>query len=310
MVPTLIEPMTLAPGESRIIDIYVRPWGMCADGSCGGGKVKIDGQFSDFSDGFACAGFIAAADTTAPPTFEWPDAGSAIGILPPIDPPLGIMTIGGTPDGMAGFAVDLLPIPEPQLTVNGDPFLTGQVQLFTELISPNHGRTQVQFIPPPSQPFNVDSFFDVVFEITVEENPTGDPVNPVVTHLHHHAGAPTGAENTAPFGVGRVDLQNRDTGNSQGLFELMPQLSAVGINSTGERIGMFFELIEMFPRPDGTGFIFHVAGQMLPSKAQSFQAFELSFDMCGFASLVPQGGFIFQDSFESGNTSAWSNDVQ
>jgi hypothetical protein len=66
----------LDPGEQITIDVIARPWGGCANGSCGEATVILDGFFSDSTEGFACAGAVVANDTSREPDFICPGSGS------------------------------------------------------------------------------------------------------------------------------------------------------------------------------------------------------------------------------------------
>ena len=69
--------IVLDPGEERIISVIARPWGTCANGSCNEATVVLDGNFSDQSQGFACAGAVVGADTNQVPDFQCPGSGMA-----------------------------------------------------------------------------------------------------------------------------------------------------------------------------------------------------------------------------------------
>lgn len=74
--PTISKTIVLGPGESTVVDIITRSWGMCADGSCGESNVFASGTFSDGSPVSACATGVHVVDDDVPPTFAWPDSGA------------------------------------------------------------------------------------------------------------------------------------------------------------------------------------------------------------------------------------------
>jgi hypothetical protein len=74
-VPVISRSLVLCPGESREIAIVSRSWPMCANGSCGEQRVRVTGMFSDGSITGACLGVGHLVQTSAPPTFQWPDSG-------------------------------------------------------------------------------------------------------------------------------------------------------------------------------------------------------------------------------------------
>lgn len=82
--PTLKREIILAPCEWIEVDVIVRPWGMCANGSCGSVTVELDGHFADstMSQGRACTTAVVAVDSRVPPQFVWPDSGVITQVVP------------------------------------------------------------------------------------------------------------------------------------------------------------------------------------------------------------------------------------
>ncbi len=83
--PELNREIILGPCEWVEVDVITRPWGMCANGSCGSLSLVLDGRFSDRTDGIACASAVVAVDTSARPSFSWPDSGAVTTVNPDRD---------------------------------------------------------------------------------------------------------------------------------------------------------------------------------------------------------------------------------
>ena len=109
--PIIRRPMLLAPCEWVEVDIITRPWGMCANGSCGNQTLTLRGRFSDGTNGLACASAVVALDNNKPPQFQWPDSG-VVGTVCPIPGVPGLQAGASLPptlvgvDGGHGVAVD------------------------------------------------------------------------------------------------------------------------------------------------------------------------------------------------------------
>lgn len=286
----------LEPGEATLVTLFSRPWGMCADGSCGRATLQLEGSFSDASPGLACSGVVTAADTSRGPGSACDDSGEVVQILPPADP-LGL-TIAGSPE----LGIDLeiaLRLLEILLAENGAP---AQAALpFSGTLTPERGRIQVQF----AESFAIDSFFDVSFrlEIAVDGDPTA-----VASTSGGTSGAPRGFESTAPFVAPTVRIESLEGAGLLGHFAPVVQVSAIGIDNVGERRLLSFQGIELSPLPDGTGIGGQLTGgEVEPGAGDSLDAIELAFDLRGFVSPEPQSFLIFEDGFESGNISRWSN---
>ena len=303
-IPTLVEPLDLAPGEFVDVDVFTRPWGMCADGSCGRAKLTVAGDFSDVTAGLACAGFVTAADVLVPPTYAWPDAGEVLEPQPPPSPDT--TTVRGEPrpgdekdiDLMTGpidLVVDGLPVPIPEIP-------------FSDLVNPTLGRTQVQLFDGGTT-FEVDSFFDIAYEIELAPS-QGETFDVELRQLDLIGSAPTGFEEISPSAMALVALgQAGSPFQVDSFFDVAYQIQVVGIDNQNERRPIRFQNREMTARTDGTGFRVRLGGgQVTAGTGNELLALELIQDFRGFASEVEQGslGEIFTDGFESGNVSAWS----
>ena len=56
----------LAPGESTIVEVGIRSYGQCADGSCSESTMRVEGTFGDGAPALACAGMSLIVDTSVP----------------------------------------------------------------------------------------------------------------------------------------------------------------------------------------------------------------------------------------------------
>ena len=227
------KPITLLPGEVRDIDVVVRSWGMCANGSCGESTAVADGLYSDGTDGFACAGTLNFVDTGAPPQFEWQDAGSA-GLVQPLPfPPFGLDLFGQpSPDQLFGW-VNV--IPQSSFQVDSD---LGPVPVIPQIdpipLDPNYGRLQSQLQLLKPQPFNVDSFFDIAFRIQFQPSPTGEPlIQPELLSMDLVGGAPAGFEHIAPMAMGALQLTPQDPTSPPSIGDIFYQVSGRAILESG-----------------------------------------------------------------------------
>lgn len=307
-LPMITEPILLPPGQFIEVDAFARPWGMCADGSCGRAKVLLDGTFSDGSSGIACSGFVSAADTTVPPQYLWPDSGQTLFFQPPQNPQLGLLTGFGELLPKLGVMIDMLTLP-PQLAIDGQPPLPLPPQMFSEPVNDGWGRTHAHFEDAKGL-FNVDSFFDITYRIEFQPTP-GEPFETELLDLHLAPGAPTGFADQAPFGVGQLGIRPPGEPDFIGFLELMPQVSGLAFDDQGEARDLIFQIVEMSPSGDGVDL--HLRGQVAPGSGQVIVALDLFQDFRGY--LATQIALpcpeceVFMDGFEGGNTLAWSNSV-
>ena len=217
ILPTIDRDIVLAPGEEKEIDVVVRPWGMCADGSCGRLTLELEGVFADGSRGLACAGAIVAADTLARPQYVWADSGAVSRVNAadkllrfshnptPTAPPRTVQT-----EIVAMNLVSVEPIP-----------WNGETQ--TVPLGPEHGRFVSQLQGEPVESFNVDSFFDIEYRIDLgESDPPPVPIEMLSMDLI--PGAPSGFENTAPLGMGTARLPPSGNFNVDSFFDIVYQV--------------------------------------------------------------------------------------
>ncbi len=302
VIPLITQPILLPPGQFVDIDIFARPWGMCAGGSCSRAKVVLEGDFTDMTPGLACAGFITAADSQVPPSYQWPDAGQ-VAQVDPGGPP-NLITLAGQPLPGSFASVDFATA-QAQLIVDEIPAQLPP-NFFSAPVDPERGRTQIQFVDP--QGFPIDSFFDVILEIDLFPSPD-QTLETELIEMNLIAGAPTDFENIAPAGHGLMRLSDQQF-ESDSFFDITYQITVEGIDETEDRRELTFQNIGIQRREDGSGFqVVLQGGTVADGAGNQLQAVELSQDFRGFLSEFPQGQppLIFEDGFESGDVSAWSS---
>jgi hypothetical protein len=292
-IPVKLQELGLAPGESFFVTVRSRHWGMCADGSCGRSTLTLDGFFSDATAGLACSGFVTAADTSRPPSYACDDSGDTVQFPPPPDPLK--LTSVVTPRPGLDLEIDL-EVTQSSLTVDGFP--ANAAIPFSGLLDPDRGRIQLQF----AESFAVDSFFDIGLraqflssseELTVVGN--------------WQAAAPTGFESQAPLATAQVRVESNTSSELLGFFQPGIQVSAVGIDNLGERRPLSFEEILFVVLPGGDGIDIVLGdGTVGPGGGTGLDAIELAMDQRGFMAPEAQSSVVFEDGFESGNTSRWS----
>ncbi len=293
--------VVLLPGGTTILQIVSRPWGMCADGSCGRHDLLLDGEFSDTDAGFGCSTFVTAADTSMPSGYECDDGGEVAEFPPPVDPNLPKLTFSGSP--LPDFEPEL-DMEVVQIALLEDGIVVAESpSSFSERFDDEYGRVQMQW----AGNFEVDSFFDVFTDLTIEGGASGPAIATEVVSLPM-TGAPTGFERTAPYAMALTEITDLSGGGLKAFAELTVQVSAVGIDDLGNRRRLQFENILFTRDPGGSGLRGALTGGLLEGgEGNDILAVEVSMDLRGFLSPEPQGGLIFEDGFESGNVSRWSN---
>lgn len=302
-VPMLSEPIVLLPGESRDVEIIARPWGMCADGSCGRAKVTADGSFSDASLAKACSGFVTAADVLTPPTFSWPDGGSAGRFQPPPDPMMGRLRVQGLPLPPLPVELDLITRP-PVLAIDGGAPLPLTPQFLSGMFNSEHGRTRVRF--QNSNLFDIDSFFDVFYRVDLQPIPGSGPmIQTEMVSMSLVGGAPSGFQDVGPFGVGNLGIHLLGDPAFAAFAQVTYQVSGVAVDDTGAFHELIFTNVQMRPTADRQGFEVMLRGMVAPGPGDHIVDLRLFGDPRLFFSEIAVPA-IFVDGFESGDTSAWS----
>ena len=278
--------ITLLPGEVMEFDVLVRPWGMCADGSCGESGVEASGQFSDLTDGIACASAMYYVDNSIPPTFQWDDGGSVptVGYPNPGAPVVefvhhpSFFDIWPFQMQMQGPIIGQQPIP-PQSAFTG----AGAQDL-----GPWKGRLNSALdLPQGGGTWNVDSFFDIEYRIQFF-GPGSEPF--VGLQIQPVPGAPAGFENLAPFGMGQVGIDMDDDFAVDSFFDIFYQVSAVAQTDVGpvEVEILSLDLVASPPLPGQTFFDVHIEA-VVPSTSGATQVLgmQLMTDLAGYSRPLP-----------------------
>jgi hypothetical protein len=302
-VSTLARSFTLLPGESRIVGILSRPWGMCANGSCGQKTVKLTGVFSDGDAGLACAGATVAADTSIPPVRLWPDAGEVIDVHTPGPfPPQLLLT--GRPEAApipreARVFIDPSSV---QLRINGVPTPT-PVQVQSMPLNPEAGRleTRLQFAPV-FRP----AFFDIFVDVPIDGlGPTG-PIN--LLNMDVVPDAPSGLSDLAPIAMGVATVDHAFALDS--FFDVFYQISADGITPDFGFRRMRFQTLELSVLPGGGGIRAHARLEFFGPGSEPFTGIILRQDFRGFARLGTGGPACDSIDFNNDGSSFDPQDIE
>ncbi|MEL7060595.1 MAG: hypothetical protein AAGN46_11260 [Acidobacteriota bacterium] len=301
-IPMLQRDLELLPGQSVELEVVSRPWGMCAEGSCGQGSMLFDGTFGDATPGFACLGFVTATELAAPPSFAWPDAGeSALVGLPPL-PEVPELPFSAQPGpGIDPFTF-LFTLPQADLLLPAQQPLPAQ--FLAGALDAERGRIRLGFEDPKGL-MPTDPPFDLGFQMALPPLPESGALGAELFGFNLVPNAPTGLETLGPLFAGLLAVSGQpgtDPFVADAYFELVMRLSGVAVDDLGQERQVLFQNIQAQPQPGSNVVDFFVQAQLEPGPNAQVQGLEIFVDLRAHAKL---GEFIFNDGFNLGDTSGW-----
>jgi len=284
----------LAPGDSTDLHFFSRPWGMCPNGSCGNIKIVAEGNFDGPEAGFACAGVLIAADTSAPPKFFWPDSGQTVRVVPTGElPPTVALDGEPSPDTPVQIPIELIAL---ELT-GAQPIDIGtfpQIAPFSNQRD-EHVRMGLQIFPG-----SATSLFPAGQEVTLHAlfRVAPPPSAPIETELvsMQLTGGPTNFTGLSPTATGRVALLPGPSIPVDSFFDFVYQVSAVGFDETAQARDIVIDSIAVVPI-DSQQFEVTLTGTAEPGAGTQIQEMMLHNDFRGFSG---SGEVVFSDGIESG----------
>ena len=231
-VPMITNAVTLLPGQSKMIEVVGRSWGMCANGSCSKAKVRLEGVYSDSTSGLACTSSAMFADTSAPPQFKWVDSGKVATLTPTGATRL---MLSGMPAATTNTTLGVTLSPQ-TVTFNGQPPIGGQQFLFA--LTPEYGRLMLTPQFPP-QPLNVSSFFDVFVDVSLDGGS--------LQSLAVVPNAPNGYATIAPMLMGSAVSPGSNAALNS-FFDIFVQVSADVVTTGGQVLPMQRQTVAVTPR--------------------------------------------------------------
>ncbi|HPF40116.1 MAG TPA: hypothetical protein P5081_13915 [Phycisphaerae bacterium] len=185
VMPPLIErTLRLCPGESRLIEIDTRGWGMCLSGSGCESRMRITGLFDDGSPALACAGTSIIVDASVPPDYLCPDGGATAAVLPQGG---SLRYLGSMPSHDVDFVTNLLSVSV--ATETSPPLTLGPVDAFVldaEGFRGRHVSTLENGVGGPAA-FSGES---LAFTVDVQIASVEPGVNGELTELGVHRASP------------------------------------------------------------------------------------------------------------------------
>jgi hypothetical protein len=250
--PEATREISLKPGESKDVEIFMRAWGMCASGSCSEATVVLIGDYSDQTDGFACASFAMGVDSTKAPVYDWPDSCNVLAVNPN---PTAIQVAG---EYFPGHPVALNVIPSNlQVQVNGSPSSISGFP-FNDRLDQDTARYQIQFFNP-SGLFEPGDQIQLDYDLTLMQLGSGytQELTSVVPF------SPTGYETLGPSFMINDHIDRANPKQADGWLTLMGQISGRFSELNGvERIyPAHFSDVSITPTqsgPDGSQVQLHV----------------------------------------------------
>ncbi len=271
---TLNKFIDLAPGESTDVDIYARPFGLCAGGSCSASVVILEGEFSDLSNGLACVGFVTAADTAVAPSLEWAQGGMAATASAPgpgllqLDVPTTLL-----PSMFTALSGGSLFIDGNQVTPDFEPFSTGYDGSIGR-IGGTLGSPGVA-LANAGAPFSVESLLGL------------SPAFPAqMTIDAFHPTAPTGFAQTAPGSVVTLGFEQTPGAGKIAFMDLATQFSMTVTWDDGSQSQVQFDEVAIGEGPF-PGSLSFIASGNLPA-LEGLQTIELiteNIDLRAFSRL-------------------------
>ncbi|MEL7472138.1 MAG: GC-type dockerin domain-anchored protein [Planctomycetota bacterium] len=277
---TIAQALTLLPGETQVVEIYARSWGMCADGSCGEMTVVADGLYTDGTNALACTGSALLLDASQPPQFAWPDSGAVAQLCPP-DPFNPFLPVFATPDPFGAYEFAFI---GEQAQLFAPPLPTGlpPFQYEAQCLGrvDEYGRIIQHFREPTGGPlFPVDSFFDVAYQIEMPPLAPADIQLPLIQPI---PGAPFGFDNVAPVAMGTAEVDENGDFTVDSFFDITYQISGIAHDTAGQSWPV--EFLGLNLNAFGPGFQGQAQMRILaPPGGPDIERVEILHDFRGFA---------------------------
>lgn len=213
------KPITLMPGETQIIEVVSRHWGLCSSGTCSESIAVYEGAFSGGDEGIACSGSVLAVDPTVPPAYDWPGSGRQA-TAHSFEPG---MAIGRFTSSFADDTPLNLDIIFQTTEVNGNEVFEGFD--FADPIEPYDLRGQF-FVQGP---YNATDPIQGTTQIYV----FGENLETNFLKLKPHVGAPAGFDNIGPIFVTTFEIDKPPfDGLPDAFVDLLVQTSTVPFAGT------------------------------------------------------------------------------